>query len=329
MVGKNNQGERKQMKPLYMWAGGKNKMLKHYTPHLPAQFKSYVEPFLGGGAMFIWAYENNPACETFHLNDLNDGLINIYHAIKTDFPTFIDHLNHHDQTYIALDGPDKIPTNKALEKEHDLGSRRKDWKKIFAKQPSRRHYYFRERDAHAFEYKSMSKTQEAALLYFLMKTGFNGVWQENASLDNRFGTPCGLLNQKDTTYDLDNLTAWHNALQKCKMTSGDFKKTMTSVGKESFVFLDPPYRGCFTNYGTQSDDSFQEETIKYFNDSKQRGAYAMLCNRDIGDSFFEDRKGTNTINRFDVKYTVGRKKKSDSEVGGFEEAKKAVEVLLT
>ena len=44
------------MKPLFMWAGGKKKLLKKYEPHLPQDFDTYVEPFLGGGAMFIWAY---------------------------------------------------------------------------------------------------------------------------------------------------------------------------------------------------------------------------------------------------------------------------------
>ena len=40
-----------------MWAGGKSKMLEKYEPYLPKTFKGYCEPFLGGGAMFIWAYK--------------------------------------------------------------------------------------------------------------------------------------------------------------------------------------------------------------------------------------------------------------------------------
>ena len=47
------------MKPLFMWAGGKTKLIKKYKEKgvLPNHFDSYIEPFLGGGAMFIWAYE--------------------------------------------------------------------------------------------------------------------------------------------------------------------------------------------------------------------------------------------------------------------------------
>jgi len=62
------------MKPLFMWAGGKTRLLKKYQESngLPANFDSYVEPFLGGGAMFVWAHNKNPSAQ-FYLNDSNDS----------------------------------------------------------------------------------------------------------------------------------------------------------------------------------------------------------------------------------------------------------------
>ena len=71
------------MKPLFTWAGGKNKMLKKYAPYLPKTFDKYVEPFLGAGAMFVWAYKQNPNAE-FVLNDANESIMQIYQAIKYD-----------------------------------------------------------------------------------------------------------------------------------------------------------------------------------------------------------------------------------------------------
>jgi DNA adenine methylase len=41
------------MKPLFMWAGGKSKMMKHYRPLMPKEIRGYSEPFFGGGAMFV------------------------------------------------------------------------------------------------------------------------------------------------------------------------------------------------------------------------------------------------------------------------------------
>ena len=71
------------MKPLFMWAGGKNKMLSKYEEAgvLPPSFGSYIEPFFGGGAMFIWAYKQNPEA-TFHINDINPHIIGIYKAVR-------------------------------------------------------------------------------------------------------------------------------------------------------------------------------------------------------------------------------------------------------
>ena len=61
------------MKPLYMWAGGKNKMISKYllSPGIPlAGYDTFVEPFFGGGAMMIWVNENNPNIKRFILNDI-------------------------------------------------------------------------------------------------------------------------------------------------------------------------------------------------------------------------------------------------------------------
>ena len=77
-----------KMKPLFMWAGGKNKMLKKYADHLPKQFDSYIEPFLGGGAMFVWAFKKNPEA-TFFLNDANEDIMRIYQSIRNDVGKFL------------------------------------------------------------------------------------------------------------------------------------------------------------------------------------------------------------------------------------------------
>ena len=44
------------MKPLFIWAGGKTKVLKHYAPFFPpcSSFSNYYEPFFGGGAVFVY-----------------------------------------------------------------------------------------------------------------------------------------------------------------------------------------------------------------------------------------------------------------------------------
>jgi DNA adenine methylase len=281
------------MKPLFIWAGGKNKMLKKYQEHLPLSFSSYHEPFCGGGAMFIWAYKKNPDAK-FFLNDINSSIMSIYSSIKEDVEPFIFRMDELSKEYLPLSKED------------------------------RKAYYFSLRHEHAYEYEKWDKTEEAATLYFLMKTGFNGIWQINKNTNGRYGTPAGLLNQKDKVYDRENVMLWHEALQKCELTSFDFSETMPKIGSGSYVFLDPPYRGCFTDYGTQSDDEFQRRVVDFFHSCSDQGAYALLSNRKLDDGFFENLKKDATLVDFPVTYTAGRRKKTDE---GFE-AKKATEVLL-
>ena len=284
------------MKPLFMWAGGKTRLLKKYKEQdvLPETFDSYIEPFVGAGAMFIWAYQKNPQAK-FVLNDLNASIMAIYEAVKGDLENFLARLDSLSVEYLPLSKEDR---------------------KIF---------YYDLRTEHAFDYEKWSRTEEAATLYFLMKTGFNGIWQINQNTNGRFGTPSGLLNQKDKVYDKDNVKEWSMALQNCKLMTGDFKDTITEATADSYVFLDPPYRGSFTQYGVDFDDEIQESVIKFLNDLTAKGAHVMMSNRDIGDNFFESRQGNNKIIYFDVTYTAGRRKKN---ADGTHSAKKAREILM-
>lgn len=281
------------MKPLFMWAGGKTKMLKKYGDLLPDDFTSYSEPFLGGGAMFVWAHNKNPDAD-FYLNDINKPVMMIYNSIKNDVDRFIERVEELSEEYLPLNKED------------------------------RKELYYSLRCEHAYDYIKWGITTEAATLYFLMRTGFNGIWQINKNTNGRFGTPSGLLNQKEVVYDRANVLEWHEALQKCKLSSIDFKNTVPFVNKGTYVFLDPPYRGSFADYGTKSDDEFQEEVVDHLNKCKDKGAYCLLSNRHIGDNFFTDRQKDNKIVYFDVTYTAGRRKKVKE---GFE-AKKAVEILM-
>lgn len=319
------------MKPLFMWAGGKKKLLKKYNPHLPEKFDSYHEPFFGGGAMFVWAYDKNPDAN-FYINDINEHIIGIYKAVRNDVETFCMHTDRLQRIYLNLPGPktEGGAPNKELEKKYSLGGARRDWGEIYKEQPSRRHFYFAVRDFYAWRYKELTPVNEAAMLYFLMKTGFNGIWQLNKNTNDRFGTPCGLLKHTDKVYDKESVYEWHEALQNCEITSGDYKQTLKDVGPGSYIFLDPPYRGGFADYGTKKDDNFQQEVVEYLNVAAERGAYCMLSNRDMSDGFFEDRKGNNQIEYFDVTYTAGRRKKVGTDESGKDifEAVKAREILM-
>ena len=42
------------LKPILKWAGGKRQMLPGLIKYLPKNFNNYIEPFIGGGALFFF-----------------------------------------------------------------------------------------------------------------------------------------------------------------------------------------------------------------------------------------------------------------------------------
>jgi DNA adenine methylase len=280
-------------KPLFIWAGGKNKMLKHYLPIMPKQVDTYVEPFFGGGAMFCHIVQNYSP-KKLVINDVNADIVRIYNSIKNNLPEFLFKLDSYCNVYLPMNKED------------------------------RKKYYFEVRYEHAYDYDKWSEAEEAATLYFLMKTGFNGIFQINNNTNRRYGTPAGLLNQKDKVYELDIVKWWNQALQNTEVMSGDWKECLKQVPDEdnTFVFLDPPYRDSFTSYGQTFGDDEQEKLIKYVRSRKLSTAF--LCNRDAEDGWFEERLGKLIMDKFPVTYTAGRRKQTEE---GFE-AKQATEVLI-
>lgn len=65
-------------KPVLKWAGGKSGLLDQLVPHFPRSFERYLEPFLGGAAVFLSLHPRVPAL----LNELNDELFNLYSVIR-------------------------------------------------------------------------------------------------------------------------------------------------------------------------------------------------------------------------------------------------------
>jgi DNA adenine methylase len=275
-------------KPLFIWAGGKNKMMKHYRPYMPSSVDSYCEPFFGGGAMFVHVMSTYKPKQAF-INDRNPDIMRIYRMIKEHHDAFVTHVTEYESKYLPLSKED------------------------------RKKYYFDLRHQHGWDYQQWDEVKEAATLYFLMKTGFNGIYQLNKNTNGRYGTPSGLLNQTDKVFDRDVVRWWNQALQVTEMTSTDWSNAVTDVPTNAFFFFDPPYRDSFADYGNAFDDDALHKLIEFCNDKPN----VFLANR-ADDEWFETRLQDMSHEYFPVTYTAGRRKKTDD---GFE-AKSAREILL-
>ncbi|MEL6249025.1 MAG: DNA adenine methylase [Cyanobacteria bacterium J06627_15] len=83
-------------RPFLKWAGGKARLIEQYQPHLPIDFQTYHEPFLGGGALFFYlAPALAQAGKRAYLSDLNPELVNVYRCVRNHVDALIEALTVH------------------------------------------------------------------------------------------------------------------------------------------------------------------------------------------------------------------------------------------
>ncbi len=81
--------------PFLKWAGGKRQLLSQMKVFFPKVFNKYIEPFVGGGAVFFYLSRKNLLKNKTILIDINPDLINCYNVIKTDVEDLIKSLIKH------------------------------------------------------------------------------------------------------------------------------------------------------------------------------------------------------------------------------------------
>lgn len=286
------------MKPLYMWAGGKGRMIPKYLKHPGIPLSGYdifVEPFFGGGSMTIHILKFNPSIEKIIINDINEDIIDIYRQIRSNPNAFMSECDLICDHYLSLNKED------------------------------RKKFFYKVRESYIKDYTSWTKLKETATLYFLMKTSFNGIFQTKKDANGRFATPAGLLNHKDRVYDKANILYWHQALNKIEIYSGDWSDCISKIEGRAFIFMDPPYRNSFTQYEQDFDDEHQKKVIESCKQLDKNGHTVFYCNRDCKDSFYVDNKGDLEMAYYDTTYTAGRRATNEDQT---KEAKKAIEILL-
>jgi len=84
------------------WAGGKTQLLSQFEPLIPDDFNSYVEPFIGSGAMFFFM-KKNFELDNIIISDNNEELINVYKTVQNNidelFVLLQEHKSNHSKEY--------------------------------------------------------------------------------------------------------------------------------------------------------------------------------------------------------------------------------------
>lgn len=281
------------MKPFIKWAGGKNSLLDEIQKRLPdfvySQDFCLVEPFVGGGALSLWALSELPHLKRLIINDYNADLINVYQVIK----------NHPD---------DLIWYIESLQNDYNQ----------LTDLESKKPYFYHKRDI--FNTRSGNNIEQAGLFIFLNKSAFNGLYRVNKN--NQFNVPIGSY-KSPKFIDKDNILTISQKLQNTQILTGDFELVLSYLPNDlpCVFYIDPPYRpisdtASFTAYSDSGfDDNEQKRLAKFCQKIDKMGHHFLLSNSDpknhnTNDDFFDELYANFNINRIQANRSIGANGKS-------------------
>ena len=270
-------------KPFLKWAGGKGQLLSQLDSFMPRQLDgrafTYIEPFVGGGAMLFHVLKKFPHIKHAVINDINPHLTTAYRVVKEQPQELIEGLSSLEHKYFALADED-------AKKSFFLDARK------------------------IFNEKELDDVERAMYLIFLNRTCFNGLYRENSK--GKFNVPFGhylrpvICNAKTIMADSEMLNRVDVII-----LNGDFADTINYIDNvgENFFYFDPPYRplNATSSFNSYVKGDFNDaEQIRLGNFvkelDKRYGVSWMLSNSDCSaknptDRFFENLYNDFYINR--------------------------------
>ena len=295
-----------QPKPFLKWAGGKTQLLRQMSHFFPAELeygkiKTYIEPFVGGGAVFLYLAKTYNI-EKFFISDINPELIIAYKTIQRDVEELILHLRQIENKYLSLRDVER-----------------------------KKYFYHVRRQFNAFRsqidlQKPNSKwIERTAQIIFLNRTCFNGLFRVNLTGD--FNVPIGRYSRPKIC-NADNLRSVAQILQKTNIYQGDFSACENFIDRQTFVYLDPPYKPIsktsnFTAYSQHKfDDCEQIRLRNFFKLLDTKNVKLLLSNSDITnqdnqENFFENAYSDYRIERVKANRNINSntaKRKSINEI---------------
>ena len=274
---------RKNAKPFLKWAGGKTQLISEIEKNLPNSIiDTYVEPFVGSGAVLFWVLSEFPHLQKAVVNDINEDLINTYKSIQSSPKELISVLEIFEDEYHSLENFDE----------------------------KKKEYYYQKREL--FNDRKQGQINHSALFIFLNRTCFNGLYRVNRK--NEFNVPRGSY-KKPTICDKSNILAVSEALQKVELLCGDFEQTVNRTGSNTLFYFDPPYKplsetSSFNSYAKDEFNDDEQIRLKNFCEKLDALGHSwILSNSDVkgknpNDNFFDDLYADFEIKRVNAKRSI-------------------------
>lgn len=190
-------------KPLFRWAGGKQRFLWDNRDRIPSTFGTYHEPFGGGLSVFFHVAARSQHPVEAVLADVNLRVVRTYEDVKWEPLAVADRLRQLEAGYNAA---------------NDKGE-----------------FYLDVRQQHNRTY----PRADAARFIFLMCTAWNGVFRINQA--GGFNVPHGAPKGRLVLPSESDILAVSVALSRARLRAQSWESGLNDMQPGDFVFFDPPY----------------------------------------------------------------------------------------
>lgn len=266
-------------KPFIKWVGGKSQLIEQLDKQLPADFDNwenvtYIEPFVGGGAMLFYLLQRYPNIKYAVINDINSDLTTCYQTVRDMPEQLILSLCDIESAYLGLQSED-----------------------------ARKEFFLTARER--YNQKNLDPIENTTLFFFLNRTCFNGLYRVNKK--GLFNVPFGKY-VNPTICNSEIIRKDSELLQRVEILNGDFEATFEYAKGNTLFYFDPPYRplsdtSSFKDYSKESFNDDAQERLKEFCDKIHKAGFKfMLSNSDCKgmnekDNFFDTLYGAYKIER--------------------------------
>jgi len=223
------------MRPIIKYRGGKSREIQEFQRFIPEAFDNYIEPFLGGGAVFFFLEPENAI-----LNDVNDRLMTFYGQVRNNYQDLSGELFELQQIYER----NQIEFTNNRVAILDSNIRVENLNEAL---------YYRIRDM----YNGIIEPEymQGTLYYFINKTSYSGMLRFNQQ--GEFNVPFG----RYVNFNTRIITPHHcELLNRAELLNADYSNIFELAEPDDFMFLDPPYDCTFNDYGNLNmQNGFDEE----------------------------------------------------------------------
>lgn len=281
---RSNKPDGESFSPFIKWVGGKRAIAQEIldlaqvtgSESFKNGIKKYIEPFLGGGAMFFHLKNIgliNDETDVI-LSDMNSSLIITYKVVQGDCEALINSLKEHARSH-ALKDRSWADSSKKREAASAISKNK-------PKLDEGHYYYYYVRDCiynKLHKQTSLSpsdKVELAAAFIYLNRTGFNGMYRENAA--GGMNIPRGRY-VKPAIVNEGVLRHASAALKGVKIDRAPYGESLKMASKGTLVYMDPPYYETFNDYnqgGFGKDE--QEELAKSAKDISVKNVKVVISN---------------------------------------------------